>query len=109
LLEWWKLQPADKALTYSAPRDKDGRESNQIAPPKLTYWCLSEPSRQYVLYVRGIERPIIIAVEGDDYKVQEWNPRTGKYKNLPRRFGNDTFSYHPPDGQDWVVVLRKNQ
>jgi uncharacterized protein DUF4038/uncharacterized protein DUF5060 len=108
-LEWWKLQPADKALTYSAPRDKDGRELNQIAPPKLSYWCLSEAGRQYVLYVRGIERPIIIAVEGDDYKVEEWNPRTGKYKNLPRRFGNDTFSYRPPDGQDWVVVLRKDE
>lgn len=108
-LEWWKLQPADRALSYSAPRDKDGRELNQIAPPKSTYWCLSEPGRQYVLYARGLERPIMMAVDGIDYEVEEWNPRTGKYKNVRPQFTNNTFRYHPPDAQDWVVVLRKDQ
>jgi hypothetical protein len=106
-LEWWKLEPADKTLVYSAPREKDGRELNQIAPPKLTYWCLSEPGRQYVLYVRGVARPIIMPVKGDGFKVQEWNPRTGKSRNIRLQLVREGFKYHPSDAQDWVVVLRK--
>jgi hypothetical protein len=106
-LEWWKLESADKTLIYSGAREKDGRELNQIAPPKLTYWCLSEPGRQYVLYVRGVERPIIMPVIGDRFTVQEWNPRTGKQKNLRLQLAREGFKYHPSDAQDWVVVLRK--
>jgi hypothetical protein len=106
-LEWWKLEPADKTITYSGSRGKDGRELNQIAPPQLTYWCLSEPGRQYVLYVRGVGRPIKMAVQGNGFKVQEWNPRTGQQKNLRFTLTKQGFPYHPSDAQDWVVVLRK--
>lgn len=108
-LEWWKLQPADSLLTYVSPRKKDGEELGQLAPPSLTYWCLAEEGRQYVIYVRGVDKPISLRLEERDFKIREFNPRTGKSKNLPARFNNTGFTYHPSDGQDWVVVLSKNE
>lgn len=57
-VEWWKLEPHDEILQCTTPRSKDRPELKQLAPPATTYWCLAEPARQYVIYMRGLEEPL---------------------------------------------------
>jgi hypothetical protein len=107
-LEWWKLRPSDASLHYIMPPEEgDGEQLGQVAPPKLAYWCLAEPERQYVLYVRGVNTPIHLLLKDRNFTATEFDPRTGKFKNLPPQFSNRGFVYNPPDEQDWVVVLKK--
>ena len=28
--------------------------------PETTYWCLAEPDKQYVLYLRGLSKPVAV-------------------------------------------------
>ena len=55
-LEWWKLQPADDRLTCAVPRGKDGREFGKTVPPEVTYWCLADPGKTYIVYHRGLKK-----------------------------------------------------
>jgi hypothetical protein len=106
-VEWWKLQPSDAALQYGGPREEDSEHLGQVTPPRLAYWCLAEPERQYVVYVRGVGRPIHLSLKDRGLTATEFNPRTGKSKDIPPQFSTRGFVYHPSDEQDWVLVLRK--
>jgi hypothetical protein len=106
-LPWWSLQPSDDLLQYAGVRDDDGEELGQVAPPRTTYWCLAEPDRHYILYVRGISIPIHLQLKNRNFAGIELNPRTGAMRNVPAQFSNRGFVYAPPDEQDWVVMLKR--
>ena len=108
-LEWWKLDPRDDLLQSATPRERDSRHLNQVAPPRATYWCLAEPGRQYLLYVRGLNAPVELKLSqsGEGMKARQWNPRTGESTLIEFRVKAGLLSYRPPDDQDWVVVLSR--
>jgi hypothetical protein len=107
-LEWWKLEPHDELLRCSVPRAGDRTHLNRVAPPQATYWCLAEPGRQYLVYVRGVTEPVELSLENASapLRAQQWNPRTGELAALEFRPEPGEFAYRPPDAQDWVVLLR---
>jgi hypothetical protein len=106
-LEWWKLAPHDELLGCETPRGKDRQELGQVAPPSTTYWCLAEPERQYMVYVRGLKTPLTLSIadSSDALSVQQFNPRTGERKRLNVQVRDGEIRYMPPDEQDWVVLL----
>jgi hypothetical protein len=109
-LEWWKLQPADSSVSYVTPRGNDGKQLGQVAPPKLTYWCLADPDRQYVIYVRGANKPVILPKTTGEFSLSEFNPRTGKSRNLTGSFPRgESLVYRPSDEQDWVFLLTEKE
>lgn len=106
-LEWWKLEPRDELLRSAQARGKDREEIGRVAPPRTVYWCMADPGRQYLVYVRGLRKPIRLALErtGRPLSARQFNPRTGASAALapPPRIGD--FEYRPPSEQDWVVIL----
>ncbi|MCX8038163.1 MAG: DUF4038 domain-containing protein [Candidatus Sumerlaeia bacterium] len=109
-LEWWKLEPHDELIRCAAPRGKDRKELNVTVPPETTYWCLADPGRLYVLYVRGLNDPVELTLpEGKQaWRIRQFDPRTGDWKDLKMAEGK-TFAYRPPDVQDWVVMVANSQ
>lgn len=106
-LGWWKLEPHDELLSCITPRGRDRSHLNRVAPPETTYRCLADPGRTYVLYVRGLSEPVKLALAspGEGFRTRQWNPRTGEFTSIQCEPDNGGFSYRPPDGQDWVVVV----
>jgi hypothetical protein len=106
-LHWWTLEPHDELLLCQTPRGRDRSHLNRVAPPETTYWCLAEPGRTYVLYVRGLSEPVGLALAspGGGLGARQWNPRTGEFTAIQFKPDNGRFSYHPPDAQDWLVVV----
>jgi hypothetical protein len=106
-LEWWKLEPHDELLKCETPRGKDRNELGQIAPPSTTYWCLAEPDKQYLVYVRGLKQPVTLKLgaSSDGLNVEQFNPRTGAREELKANVEDGSFQYTPPDEEDWVVLL----
>ena len=106
-LEWWKLAPHDELLSCDTPRGKDRKELGQIAPPSTTYWCLAEPERQFVVYVRGLKAPVTLKIDGSrrGWTMEEMNPRTGERRPLNVDVQEGRMQYMPSDEQDWVVLL----
>jgi hypothetical protein len=106
-LPWWKLEPHDELLTCETPRGKEGKEFNHVVPPATTYWCLSEPGRQYVLYVRGLTASVRLTLDAElpSLAATLFNPRTGERKDLGSVSGRDRFEFQPPDDQDWLALL----
>jgi hypothetical protein len=106
-LEWWKLAPHDELLSCETPRGKDRKELGQVAPPTTTYWCLAEPGRQYVVYLRGLKAPVSLKIEGSSkgWSMEQINPRTGERHKLKANDEDGSFRYTPPDEEDWVVLL----
>lgn len=43
----------------------------------------------------------------ETYRVQQFDPRTGTYTELPNDTGNGTVALTTPDRQDWIYVLTK--
>ena len=79
------------------------------APPTTAYWCLAESGEQYVMYVRGLTTDVdltLYALAGA-YSVRQFDPRSGASRDLGLHEGCSAFHYRPPDGQDWVVLLRR--
>lgn len=105
-LEYWKLEPHDDLLECSEPRGKDGRELNRLAPPARTYWCLAEPGRQFLVYGRGVSEPVKLRVEDGNWRLHEFNPRTGQMREKQVQSGSGVFAYEPPTQEDWVFLLR---
>jgi hypothetical protein len=109
-LEWWKLEPQDELLRSPAPRGPDTRHLQRLAPPAAAYWALAEPGRQYVVYVRGLQEPVTVALPaGGGLRARQFDPRTGAFSDLSPASGRDGFVYRPPDRQDWVVLLNAEQ
>jgi hypothetical protein len=108
--EWWKLTPHDELITAPVPRGDDeivvGDRSGR--PPRVVYWALAEPGREYVAYVRGISGYCTLALEGagdDTFSVRRFDPRSGQYSPLPDHRGG-SLRLEPPDEQDWVFEIR---
>ena len=49
-----------------------------------------------------------IRLPDDDYEPLPYDPRSGVSKDLGPRENLSTFSYHPPDERDWVVLLQRS-
>jgi len=106
-LQWWRLVPHDELLRCALPRGVDRTELNRTTPPTMTYWCLAETGRQYVLYVRGLNEPLELSLSegGHSMQANQWNPRTGEFTQVDAAPADGRFIYRPPDAQDWVVIL----
>jgi hypothetical protein len=107
-LQWWNLKPHDELLSCKTPRGRDRQHLDRVAPPGVAYWCLADPGRQYLAYVRGLRSaPLEIALPTTSgaFTARQVNPRTGESVPLEVKAGAPIFSYTPPDSQDWVVVL----
>jgi hypothetical protein len=107
-LEWWRLRPHDALLHCRTPRGQDRMHLNRVAPPENAYWCLAEPGRQYLIYVRGVTEAVALEVANSERggQARQFNPRTGEVTVAEFRREEDKLVYHPPDGQDWIVVFR---
>ncbi len=116
-LEWWKLVPADRLLASEEELGADrvrrteqrGTPRNVVQPPERAYWALMEPGNVYVVYLRGVSRPVELFIEAvaGDFSLQRLNPRTGELSELDRQFIADSIEIIPPDEKDWVYLLRR--
>jgi hypothetical protein len=106
-LEWWKLEPHDEVLTCATACGKEGKEFNHVVPPAATYWCLAEPGKVYLVYLRGLKEALQVKFEGvrGGYEATRIDPRSGERVNLAAPSGNE-YVVQPPDEQDWLVLLR---
>ncbi len=114
--EYWKLESHDGVLTCTVPRGDDridetgGRGGASIRAPAQTYWCLAEPRRTYVVYVRGLTEPLWLRLAGGmRWHAQRLDPRTGERQVVPLGFGPRGAQLVPPDKQDWVFVVRSGR
>jgi hypothetical protein len=105
--QWWKLEPHDELLQCGTPRGKDGKEMNQTTPPEKTYWCLAEPGRNYIVYVRGLHEWLTIsaAIPAGGLRGRQFNPRTGEFLDWRAEVNGSRVRYRPPDLEDWVLHL----
>lgn len=114
--EWWRLEPHDELITAREPRGEDravelpraSRRSRVRIPPATTYWALADPGRAYVAYVRGLSGPTSISLgrgAGGQYRLRQFDPRTGRSEDLGTRKADDTIRYEAPDERDWVLVI----
>lgn len=108
-LPYWRLTPRNDLVTADMPRGADREIEGKPAPPALTYWCLSEPGTIYVVYVRGFDGPISLALDAPPqaYNIRQFDPRDGSFTDCLTGESVLSFVYHPPDTRDWVVVLRR--
>jgi hypothetical protein len=108
-LPYWRLSPHNELVKADVQRGEDREIDGRPAPPALTYWCLSEPGSLYVIYVRGFDGPISLALDAplQGYTVHQYNPRDGSSVDCEIGESVLTFTYHPPDTQDWLIVLRR--
>lgn len=112
-LDFEKLQPHDALVTSAAPRTADrgnaigvNRDGEKTQAPLTTYWCLADPGKYYVVYVRGTTEPVTLALGSLNAAIAEqFDPRTGARQPLPAPV-SDRYQYRPPDAQDWVFVIR---
>ncbi|MCI0722172.1 MAG: DUF4038 domain-containing protein [Acidobacteria bacterium] len=108
-MEYWKLEPHDELIRCNTPRGTEAKEFKRTIPPPATYWCLAQPGKQYVLYVRGLSDSMELTLGGGNYTARQFNPRTGEFTALSKPNGAAPFYYRPPDQQDWVVLLEEGK
>jgi hypothetical protein len=115
-LEYWKLEPHDELLSSEAPRTADrttqvkvgDRHLTRTQAPATTYWCLAEPGRVHVIYVRGTKQPVRVEVTaGGGWKATRFDPREGKSEATTVKIENGSAVLGTPDERDWVFLLRK--
>jgi len=106
-LEWWRLAPQDELLRCPTARTKDSRETKRVRPPRTTYWCLARAPQQYVIYVRGLRKPVTLSLKGATtaLRARQFNPRNGELVDLMASVPKCDYVYLPPDAEDWIVVL----
>lgn len=106
-LEWWRLEPHDDLLRCPTPRGSDTRELKRTRPPRSVYWCLAQPGRQYVVYLRGLRQPVTLSLRDatNAFRARQYNPRTGEYKDLKGAESRQDYLFDPPGVEDWVLVL----
>jgi hypothetical protein len=111
--EWWKLTPRDDLLTAPVERGKDEnvRGDRSGRPPRIAYWALAEPGREYLAYVRGVGDVTLSlgdgvgGVGGKTFTVRRFDPRTGAYTALPDHQGQ-SLRLETPDERDWAFEVR---
>jgi hypothetical protein len=113
-LEYWKLEPHDELLACEAPRTEDratqvevgDRHVTRTQAPATTYWCLANPGRTYVVYVRGTKSPVEVKVsKADAWKATRFDPRTGRSEPATLQMASGRAKVQAPDDQDWVFVI----
>jgi hypothetical protein len=107
---WWRLEPRNDLLSCAITHSGERQIHGQPAPPTTAYWCLAEPGEQYVMYVRGLIEGVDLSLDAlvERCTVHQYDPRSGVSKDLGPRENLSTFSYHPPDERDWVVLLQRS-
>ncbi len=117
-LDYPKLEPHDELVTSDAPCTEDratrveigDRHLSLAQAPATTYWCLAEPGKVCVAYVRGTTGPVTIALAGRGaraWPAVRFDPRTGVRQPLAApAAGGKRYEYRAPDAQDWLVVVR---
>lgn len=107
-LQWWRLAPKDALIKAPLERSADRRAAGVIAPPETAYWVLGDPGRQYVVYVRGCDRPLQLRLGNHGRGAYQWkqlDPRTGELSRPAAQRRDTHLEYTPPDARDWVLVL----
>lgn len=114
-LEYWKLEPHDELLSSESARTGDRVARIELPAgnltttqaPVTTYWCLADPGRTHVVYVRGTKQPVTVAgLIGPGWKTTRFDPRSGKTEDVPLAVEGGRASMLAPDEQDWLFVLR---
>jgi hypothetical protein len=102
-IEWWKLEPHPEIVSCMMP---------------ARIYAASVPGKEYIIYTLGGKADIRIFLpptgetpEANDYPAQWINPRTGvwqKATTTAQWYGSFLLiSATPPDGQDWVLVIKR--
>lgn len=107
------LEPHDEWVTSDVARTADragrigvDRDIDKTQAPITAYWCLADPGKCYVAYVRGVKGSLTLSLgKSGGASAEQFNPRTGERTPLPAPQGG-SYVYRPPDAQDWVVVVR---
>ena len=105
------LYHPDGTCNIRTPRGKDRRQLGRTAPPRTTYWLLAEPGRCYLAYARGLADELKLKLgpnaEGE-YRARLYDPRSGSIQPVGGRHElKDTFTWTPPDSDDWVLHLAR--
>ncbi len=105
-LEWWKLEPHDELVRSEAARTADAKHLKRTAPPERTYWCLADPGRRYLVYVRGTTVPVQLdlKIEGSP-RLQLFDPRTGTTQPVQSELSRSGIDLVCPDARDWVFLI----
>lgn len=116
-IEYWKLEPHDHLLSCEANRTADRqslsklgeRTANLRTAPTTTYWCLTDLEKTYVVYVRGTTKSVNLDLGKSgrhSWHIDLFNPRNGSWKTMPPLTATrQSYSFSPPDDQDWIAVL----
>jgi hypothetical protein len=94
-LDWWKFKPLEKRIK--------GEGTNYV---------LGNENQQYIVYVRDTNKPLSLSLTSEttgSYSIQLYNPRLGKFSELPNFKGKDSIILQPPSQEDWVFVIKKNK
>lgn len=115
--DWPRLVPADRLVESVTPRGVDRLDRFPEAkrggalhrPPATTYWAMTDGKGCHILYVRGLDKPARLAVgtPGGTFRVRQFDPGRGQYKDLGEPTVDEKFEYTPPDRNDWVVALQR--
>ena len=119
-LEYWRLEPHDEFVSSPEPRGGDrasrievaGRQVPRTQAPATTYWCLAEPGRTYVIYLRGLSSPVAtrVAANREAWATEQFDPRTGERTVLILKPSDEgQLVYQPPDTRDWVLLIRAKE
>ncbi|MCP5114228.1 MAG: hypothetical protein GY953_25645 [bacterium] len=116
-LDWWRFIPADELISCSRPRDKTrsvkvkraGRDITAVRPAERTYWAMADPGEQYIIYVRGLREPVVLAhdARAGEFRARQYNPRTGEFTSLGTVEITNEYEYTPLNLQDWVLLLER--
>jgi len=88
-IEWWKADPHDDLVNNGS-------------------LCLAVPGNLYVIYLPHGGN-VTARLEPGRYKTQWYNPRTGEYSAMSFAEGNIWTSILAPDGEDWVILLKRSR
>lgn len=117
-LDRWTLEPHDELVTGAVARSADraskvGPDDLQVAKvqaPATTYWCLANPEKTYVVYVRGTSQPVTLTLGSNQaraWRAEQFDPRTGARRPLAApAAGGLPYEFRPPDAQDWLVIVQ---
>ncbi len=114
-LPYWQLDPHDELLASPDTRSPDrvtrttigDRATTLIRAPATTYWCLAEPGRNYLVYVRGTQAPLTLAVAARSaWNVLRCDPRTGATASTLVTAEGAHLRLQVPDEQDWVFAIQ---
>ncbi|HUT89488.1 MAG TPA: hypothetical protein VMY37_08330 [Thermoguttaceae bacterium] len=102
------LTEPDGKTTRSTPLFWDGGKTRSLTqPPAATYGCLAESGRRYVVYGRGLKKPVELSLKASSgsLSARQFDPRTGESKTVVPRVADNRLTYQPPGDRDCVLLL----